>query len=193
MSAKRNILFNTKVNQQNNHISPTPQRREYKLYTDAEKQTIIKESRVHGVLHTAKKNNMPRCTIYRWQKQEFAICKLTLSKLEEQVVDWVHAQREPISCRSIRKYALELINPIYPNFKACGRWIKKMNNINSLNLINKPHTNLEKQKIAEESWDEGIKHTARKYKLHRTTIFKWRKLFWTMPKSIPPESEDIVV
>ena len=144
-----------------------------KLYTISEKRKIVEESRVDGVHLTARKYNLHSQTIYTWNRQDLTIDRSTFPELEQQIVAWVQDQNQPLSYRAVRKYSIGLIKPHYPHFNASKKWLKKINYRNSLELIFKQYTISEKQKIVEESRNEGIKHTARKYKLHRATIYKW--------------------
>ena len=132
MSAERKLrglLFKTKTTEQVEHISPTSTSRRKR---SEKKSSTIKESTDDLTRRTTSK--------YKNSGRIFEI-----ADIEQKIVAWIQSQREQsVSSTAIRKYALELINPILPGFKASKGWLARFKSRHFMKYA--PHTIDGKQK-----------------------------------------------
>ena len=66
------------------------------------------------------------------KKRRGASCPIIPPLLEQDIVDWVHMQRQPILLNAMREYALEMLTPIFPDFKASMCWAIRFIRRNSM-------------------------------------------------------------
>ena len=98
----------------------------------ADKQKIAEEARDDIKPH-AKNCEWHDAT--KRKRRRTISTKNILRQFEKDIVVWVQSQGEQPSWFEIRKYALELINPILPNFMASSAWLRKFRKRNSYKQI----------------------------------------------------------
>ena len=134
MSAERRLLdflFKTETGEQNEQTSPTPHKERLKESMIPDKQMRNEESRDDSIrrkcMELTKNRSIPKC-------------------FEQDIIDWVHTHKKPIYGKTIQRYALQLVNPIMPSFKASNWWLETLKKRYSLKLKKVTHRIAKKRK-----------------------------------------------
>ena len=195
----------TKPNEQNENITLTTQRSRT-IITD--KKRIIEESSDNGITHTAMNHKLHRSTINKRCKQDPKIIKRIPTKPNEQNENTTLSTQRSYTITERKKIVEESRNNGIKHtamkyklhdstiYKWCTQDLTIHNSIptkpneqneNTTLSTQRSYTITERKKIVEESRNNGIKHTAMKYKLHDSTIYKWCTQDLTIHNSIKTE------
>nr|XP_006824625.1 PREDICTED: pogo transposable element with KRAB domain-like [Saccoglossus kowalevskii] len=120
----------------------TKKRGVYKRYSIQKRKCVLEKASVIGFNAAARLYNIPPSTLKTWKKYTFDSARLTKAgrrigsgrnisyprEMDEQILAWVLEQRDlklPVTIDAIRIYALQLVRPVQPDFKASKGWCQQ--------------------------------------------------------------------